>query len=108
MGILFVVVCLLQNRHVELMHKGASNVFELTFSLTCDQVKEKAKEVAKAMESEDGVQGACDAFHKHIRKRVPELMHETPPPSPPPPTKWEKFGDSCASCWTCRSREPNK
>lgn len=72
------------------------------------EVKEKAKEVSKAMEDEDGVQGACDAFHKHIRKRVPEILHETPPPAPPPPTKWEKFGKSCASCWTCRGREPHK
>jgi hypothetical protein len=82
--------------------------------LVSEQVKEKAVEISKAMESEDGVQGACDAFHKHIRKRIPEIMHvEPPPPSPPPPTpprknKGEKFSNFCASCWTCQKSEPNK
>lgn len=71
-------------------------------------MKEKAIEISKAMEGEDGVQGACDVFHKHIRKRIPEIMHETPPPSPPPKTKGEKFSDFCTSCWTCQSSEPNK
>ncbi|KAG0558077.1 hypothetical protein KC19_10G002800 [Ceratodon purpureus] len=72
------------------------------------EVKEKAVEISKAMEGEDGVQGACDAFHKHIRKRIPEIMHETPPQSPPQEKKGHRFRNFCSSCWTCQKSEPDK
>ncbi|KAL6885449.1 hypothetical protein ACP4OV_010228 [Aristida adscensionis] len=42
------------------------------------EVKEKAVELAKAMESEDGVTGAVRAFLKHLPSKTEE---KTPPPS---------------------------
>ncbi|XP_020592181.1 sterol 3-beta-glucosyltransferase UGT80A2 isoform X2 [Phalaenopsis equestris] len=43
------------------------------------QVKERAVELAKAMESEDGVNGAVRAFFKHLPRNSP---HEPAPQSP--------------------------
>ena len=43
------------------------------------QVKDRAMELAKAMESEDGVNGAVKAFFKHFPKKS-----ETEPPPPAP------------------------
>ncbi|XP_017626236.1 sterol 3-beta-glucosyltransferase UGT80A2-like [Gossypium arboreum] len=45
------------------------------------KVKEKAVELAKAMENEDGVSGAVKAFFKHLPRKKPELE-----PSPEPPS----------------------
>lgn len=42
------------------------------------QVKESALELAKAMEKEDGIQGAVNAFHKHIHKELPNISVDTP------------------------------
>ncbi|KAJ7559367.1 hypothetical protein O6H91_04G082100 [Diphasiastrum complanatum] len=43
------------------------------------QVKERAIELAKAMEGEDGVVGAVNAFHKHLPIHMPACR--TPKPS---------------------------
>lgn len=43
------------------------------------QVKERAVELAKAMENEDGVTGAVKAFFKHLPRKNPE-----PEPEPTP------------------------
>lgn len=45
------------------------------------QVKEKAIELAQAMESEDGVEGAVKAFFKHFPRNAPagEIPEEEPP-----------------------------
>ncbi|CAK7349248.1 unnamed protein product [Dovyalis caffra] len=45
------------------------------------KVKERAVELAKAMENEDGVTGAVRAFFKHLPRRKPEPEPE-PEPSP--------------------------
>lgn len=71
------------------------------------EVKKKAIELSKAIENEDGVQGAVDVFHKHLRKRIPEIMHETLS-SPPRKTKGEKFFSFCTSLWTCQRSESKK
>ncbi|KMT13693.1 hypothetical protein BVRB_4g080750 [Beta vulgaris subsp. vulgaris] len=39
------------------------------------KVKQRAVELAKAMENEDGVAGAVDAFHRHFPRRKPEPEH---------------------------------
>jgi sterol 3beta-glucosyltransferase len=44
-------------------------------------VKEKAVELAKAMESEDGVTGAVRAFLKHLPSSKAD--ENSPPPTPP-------------------------
>ncbi|KAK8555564.1 hypothetical protein V6N13_046092 [Hibiscus sabdariffa] len=44
------------------------------------QVKERAIELAKAMENEDGVSGAVKAFFKHLPRNKPG--HEPPPAQP--------------------------
>ncbi|KAF3328134.1 hypothetical protein FCM35_KLT06740 [Carex littledalei] len=41
-----------------------------------EAVKEKANEMAKAMESEDGVTGAVNAFFKHLPSASPPPDHE--------------------------------
>ncbi|KAI3682623.1 hypothetical protein L1987_82725 [Smallanthus sonchifolius] len=58
------------------------------------KVKERAVELAKAMENEDGVEGAVKAFLKHLPQQMPDKNPPTktskPPPtktSKPPPTK---------------------
>lgn len=38
-------------------------------------MKQRAVELAKAMENEDGVAGAVDAFHRHFPRRKPEPEH---------------------------------
>ncbi|KAK8486688.1 hypothetical protein V6N11_069051, partial [Hibiscus sabdariffa] len=43
-------------------------------------VKERAIELAKAMENEDGVSGAVKAFFKHLPRNKPG--HEPPPAQP--------------------------
>lgn len=43
------------------------------------QVKERAVELAKDMENEDGVTGAVKAFFKHLPRRIPD-----PEPEPEP------------------------
>ncbi|XP_012473579.1 sterol 3-beta-glucosyltransferase UGT80A2 isoform X1 [Gossypium raimondii] len=45
------------------------------------EVKEKAVELAKAMENEDGVSGAVKAFFKHLPRKKPELEPSVEPPS---------------------------
>lgn len=42
------------------------------------QVKERAIELAKAMENEDGVTGAVKAFFKHLPPRTPVQEPERP------------------------------
>lgn len=41
------------------------------------QVKERAVELAKAMENEDGVAGAVQAFHKHFPRQKQILLSES-------------------------------
>lgn len=36
------------------------------------QIKERAVEIAKAMENEDGVSGAVKAFHRHFSRNKPK------------------------------------
>lgn len=44
------------------------------------QVKEAALELAKGMEKEDGIQGAVNAFHKHLCRDLQDLLSERPLP----------------------------
>jgi sterol 3beta-glucosyltransferase len=44
------------------------------------QVKEAALELAKGMEKEDGIQGAVNAFHKHLSRDLKDLLSEKPLP----------------------------
>ncbi|CAM6119336.1 unnamed protein product [Calypogeia fissa] len=44
-----------------------------------DEVKQKAEELAKAMENEDGIEGAVQAFHKHLPRDTPQPPHTHPP-----------------------------
>ena len=55
--------------------------FKICLELTNEvcQVKQKAIELAKAMENEDGVTGAVKAFFKHLPRKKPESE-----PSPEP------------------------
>nr|WHU24140.1 steroidal glycosyltransferase [Anemarrhena asphodeloides] len=46
------------------------------------KVKDRANELAKAMESEDGVTGAVKAFFKHLPKKAPTEEHPQETPSP--------------------------
>lgn len=48
------------------------------------QVKERAVELAKAMETEDGVAGAVKAFFKHLPRKTPP-SEESPPAEPTSP-----------------------
>ncbi|KAJ7517313.1 hypothetical protein O6H91_21G018300 [Diphasiastrum complanatum] len=48
------------------------------------QVKERALELAKCMEGEDGVQGAVTAFHKHLPRGIPKPSVSPPPTSTNP------------------------
>ena len=59
-------------------------------NLTC-QVKERAVELAKDMENEDGVDGAVKAFFKHLPRRKPE-----PEPLPEPSSIF-----SLSKCFGC-------
>ncbi|XP_077252588.1 UDP-Glycosyltransferase superfamily protein isoform X2 [Tasmannia lanceolata] len=62
------------------------------------QVKEQAVQLAKAMESEDGVTGAVKAFLKHLPRKNPQTQ---PPPVPPPPGFFEpcpRFLKKCLCC----------
>lgn len=45
-------------------------------------MKERAVELAKAMENEDGVMGAVKAFHKHFARK----KHESNPDASPAPS----------------------
>ncbi|KAK9057416.1 hypothetical protein SSX86_022251 [Deinandra increscens subsp. villosa] len=61
------------------------------------EVKERAVELAKAMENEDGVEGAVKAFLKHLPQQMPDTKRPTktsklpPTKTPkPPPTKTPK------------------
>lgn len=60
----------------------------------------KATELSKKMVNEDGVEGALDAFHRHIKKHIADIMQETTPPSLHKPAK-KKFNHFCHSCCTC-------
>ncbi|KAF2288337.1 hypothetical protein GH714_006851 [Hevea brasiliensis] len=57
------------------------------------KVKERAMELAKAMEKEDGVQGAVNAFYKHFPRYKLEA-------EPEPKTAHSKFR-SIRSCFAC-------
>lgn len=61
-------------------------------NLTC-QVKERAVELAKDMENEDGVAGAVKAFFKHLPRKKPE---PEPEPSPEPSSIF-----SFSKCFGC-------
>lgn len=58
------------------------------------QVKEKAVELAKAMESEDGVTGAVRAFLKHLPCKKDEN-------SPPPTHGFLEFLGPVSKCLGC-------
>jgi sterol 3beta-glucosyltransferase len=63
-------------------------------NLTC-QVKERAVELAKDMENEDGVDGAVKAFFKHLPRKKPE-----PEPEPEPSTEPSSIF-SFSKCFGC-------
>lgn len=57
----------------------SSSCFVLTCSYNSNfQVKKAALELAKGMEKEDGIQGAVNAFHKHLRshRNFANLLNE--------------------------------
>ncbi|XP_043706546.1 sterol 3-beta-glucosyltransferase UGT80A2-like [Telopea speciosissima] len=60
------------------------------------KVKQSAVELAKAMETEDGVTGAVKAFFKHLPPRKSE-----PEPSPAPPGFFEQYVGSVRRCFGC-------
>ncbi|KAI7984577.1 Sterol 3-beta-glucosyltransferase UGT80A2 [Camellia lanceoleosa] len=72
------------------------------------QVKERAVELAKAMENEDGVMGAVKAFFKHLPRKKPEPEIEravllrknakSVEPSSPLPLPPKKPTFSCPVC----------
>ncbi|XP_076906298.1 sterol 3-beta-glucosyltransferase UGT80A2-like [Bidens hawaiensis] len=51
------------------------------------KVKERAVELAKAMENEDGVEGAVKAFLKHLPQQIPDAKPSPIKTSKPPPAK---------------------
>ncbi|XP_059660237.1 sterol 3-beta-glucosyltransferase UGT80A2 isoform X2 [Cornus florida] len=71
-------------------------------------VKERAVELAKAMESEDGVTGAVKAFFKHLPQRKPDpepalaassnLPQRKPDPEPAPATSIFSSFSRCFGC----------
>jgi hypothetical protein len=73
------------------------------FCWICAQVKRRATELAEAMADEDGVQGAVDVFHKHIRKFLPDIMHSTTTPPSDSPALRRRNKSFLKSCWSCGS-----
>ncbi|CAK9860985.1 unnamed protein product [Sphagnum jensenii] len=67
------------------------------------EVKRRATELAEAMADEDGVQGAVDVFHKHIRKFLPDIMHSTTTPPSDSPALRRRNKSFLKSCWSCGS-----
>nr|AWW17242.1 steroidal glycosyltransferase [Ornithogalum saundersiae] len=61
------------------------------------KVKEQAVELAKAMESEDGVTGAVKAFFKHLPKK--SSSEDLPPQEPPSPIM--EFLGPVRKCFGC-------
>ncbi|XP_020094630.1 sterol 3-beta-glucosyltransferase UGT80A2-like isoform X1 [Ananas comosus] len=59
------------------------------------QVKERALELAKAMETEDGVTGAVKAFFKHLPSQLPSRH------SPPPSSSVDPFLGPFRRCLGC-------
>lgn len=62
------------------------------------QVKERAVQLAKDMENEDGVTGAVRAFHKHLPHKNTEPRKNTEP-GPVPTTTSRAF--SISRCFGC-------
>ncbi|XP_042477910.1 sterol 3-beta-glucosyltransferase UGT80A2-like isoform X1 [Macadamia integrifolia] len=60
------------------------------------KVKQSAVELAKAMETEDGVEGAVKAFFRHLPPKKVE-----PEPSPTPPGFFEQSVSSVRRCFGC-------
>ncbi|KAI3787878.1 hypothetical protein L2E82_00369 [Cichorium intybus] len=68
------------------------------------KVKERAVELAKAMENEDGVEGAVKAFLRHLPRQMPDCKpSSTKPPTKPskarPPKHSSSF--SISGCFGC-------
>lgn len=63
------------------------------------QVKERAVQLAKDMENEDGVMGAVRAFFKHLPYKKPEPDPELEPEPVPGPTPINFF--SLIRCFCC-------
>ncbi|KAI3526528.1 hypothetical protein L1887_05785 [Cichorium endivia] len=68
------------------------------------KVKERAVELAKAMENEDGVEGAVKAFLRHLPRQIPDCKpSSTKPPTKPskarPPKHASSF--SISGCFGC-------
>lgn len=59
-------------------------------------MKENAVELAEAMASEDGVEGAVRAFFKHLPRRDPD-----PKPSSPPSDFFKPCFGSIGRCFGC-------
>ncbi|OVA01580.1 UDP-glucuronosyl/UDP-glucosyltransferase [Macleaya cordata] len=68
----------------------------INFMLDDKVVKERALELAKAMETEDGVTGAVKAFFKHLPRKKPE-----PEPSPLPSGFFGPCLGSVKKCFGC-------
>ncbi|XP_010243988.1 PREDICTED: sterol 3-beta-glucosyltransferase UGT80A2-like isoform X2 [Nelumbo nucifera] len=60
------------------------------------EVKERAMKLAKAIKSEDGVEGAVRAFFKHLSSKKPESQ-----PSPVPSGFYEQCFGSVRRCFGC-------
>ncbi|KAJ9543476.1 hypothetical protein OSB04_023183 [Centaurea solstitialis] len=82
------------------------------------KVKERAVELAKAMENEDGVEGAVKAFLKHLPHQLPECrppakhsklpptakkskVPPTKPSNPPPPKPKPSSSFTITGCFGC-------
>lgn len=61
------------------------------------QVKRAAVELAKAMEYEDGVEGAVQAFHKHIYEHLPKILCNVDLPRQRRRSVFKHFKISCFS-----------
>ncbi|XP_047310975.1 sterol 3-beta-glucosyltransferase UGT80A2-like isoform X2 [Impatiens glandulifera] len=65
------------------------------------KVKERALELAKKMEKEDGVTGAVNAFFKQLPRKKTEEDQDPPPPPPPQPTSPSSSPFSFWNCFGC-------
>ncbi|PIA41159.1 hypothetical protein AQUCO_02300154v1 [Aquilegia coerulea] len=52
------------------------------------EVKERANQLAKKIENEDGVAAAVDAFHRHLPQELPEPTVSIEEEDPPHPFQW--------------------
>ncbi|XP_062185303.1 sterol 3-beta-glucosyltransferase UGT80A2-like isoform X3 [Phragmites australis] len=73
---------------------GLQKLVDAIIFMMKPEVKEKAVELAKAMESEDGVTGAVRAFLRHLPSKTEEI-------TPPPSSSFLEFLSPLSRCLGC-------